>query len=210
MKLTKFDHACFVVEKEDRSIIVDPGNLTPNLQRLSPVEAIIITHQHADHFDPQLVRAILNDHPMAQIYTTADVAPALSEYNIHIARPDEHRTAGPFSLRFYGELHARIHDGIEPISNIGVLIDEQIYYPGDALTIPDHTVTTLLLPVAAPWIKISESLAFAGDIRAPFVIPTHDAILTPAGKQIIDGLAQDYLGPRNITYRRLTQPIEIT
>lgn len=212
MKLYKFEHACFVVEKEDYVIVVDPGNLTSNLIRQKNVSAIVITHNHPDHFDSRIVTAILDENPEAEIFTTADVAPQLAMYTVHVPRPGERRGVGPFTLRFFGGKHAVIHSNIEVIDNIGVLIDEALYYPGDSFAPLDRTVSTLLLPVAAPWLKITEAIDFTGSTRAGTVIPTHDAILNDSGRAIIDGILQRQVAMYGGIYQRIDHrtPLEIT
>ena len=209
MKLTKFDHACFTVEKEGSILVVDPGNLTANLVRQRNVAGIIITHEHADHFDPRIVTAILDENPEAVIYTTADVAPQLSIYDVHTPRAGERHSVGPFTVRFFGGEHATIHTNVATPNNIAVMIDESLYYPGDSFTLPDHTVKALLLPVAAPWMKIAEAIDFAARIRPGLVIPTHDAILSQNGIDIVDSLLQTQTALYGGQYQRLTQSIEV-
>ena len=46
MKLTKYEHACFIVEKDGVSIVVDPGSLTTDFSTADHVAAIIVTHEH--------------------------------------------------------------------------------------------------------------------------------------------------------------------
>jgi hypothetical protein len=42
------------------------------------------------------------------------------------------------------------------VANVGFAIDGNVFHPGDAFTEPDEPVTTLLLPITAPWLKTSE------------------------------------------------------
>lgn len=50
MNITKFEHACFVVTKNDQSIVVDPGVLSPDFQAPEHPVAVVITHLHPDHW----------------------------------------------------------------------------------------------------------------------------------------------------------------
>ncbi|WP_343861781.1 MBL fold metallo-hydrolase, partial [Frigoribacterium faeni] len=52
MRLTKLEHACLIIEKDGRRLVVDPGSFTSPLMDLQDVDAIVITHEHADHWTP--------------------------------------------------------------------------------------------------------------------------------------------------------------
>ena len=43
MKLTKYEHACMVIEKADVSLVIDPGGYTMPLTDLMDVVAVVIT-----------------------------------------------------------------------------------------------------------------------------------------------------------------------
>lgn len=203
MKITKFEHACFVVEHEGRSLIVDPGTLTSNLTRRQNVDGIVITHEHPDHIDMRIITAIMDENPTAELYTTTSVAPQVSLYTVHIAKSGQRITRGVFDLRFFGGTHAAIHSSLPDVDNIGVLINEKIYYPGDSFALPDRPVSALLLPISAPWLKLSEALDFALAVKSPLVIPTHDTLLSARGteiyeqhlRRIIEGYGGRYLRP---------------
>ena len=51
MKLTKYEHACFSVEHDGMTLVVDPGNFTTDFIAPEGVIAVVITHEHSDHFD---------------------------------------------------------------------------------------------------------------------------------------------------------------
>ena len=63
MKITKYEHACFVVEEDGESLIVDPGGWTTDLVIPDTVVGVIITHEHQDHikgYDPDIFKNITN------------------------------------------------------------------------------------------------------------------------------------------------------
>jgi hypothetical protein len=47
-----------------------------------------------------------------------------------------------------------------------LLIDESIYHPSDSFTVPPVPVGTLLIPIHAPWSKVSEVLDFTKSTTA--------------------------------------------
>ena len=56
MELTKYAHACVSLAKDDARIVIDPGTLTPDAAAaVAAAEAVLITHEHADHFDEDVI-----------------------------------------------------------------------------------------------------------------------------------------------------------
>ncbi|MNH21308.1 hypothetical protein D3C85_1486510 [compost metagenome] len=118
-------------------------------------------------------------------------------------------SVGEFQLEFFGGQHASIHDSLARIPNLGVLINNLLYYPGDSLFVPGVTVDTLALPVTAPWLKIGEAMDFMVAIRPRIAFPTHDAIASHIGKSLVDRLLGAAASAHGIVYNRLSKPIEL-
>ncbi len=58
MKVTKYPQSCLLLEKDGKRIVIDPGNFFAakfSVQDLGKLQAVLYTHQHADHFEPGLV-----------------------------------------------------------------------------------------------------------------------------------------------------------
>ena len=53
----------------------------------------------------------------------------------------------------------------------------KLYYPGDAFHEPGKAVEILGLPVAGPWLKISEAIDFAKKIKPKKAFPVHDGMM---------------------------------
>ncbi|MCU1424624.1 MAG: fold metallo-hydrolase, partial [Microbacteriaceae bacterium] len=153
MKLTKHEHATLVLEKSGETLVVDPGSFTMPLTELRSVVAIVITHEHPDHWTPEQLDRILSMNPGATIYGPPGVALAARAYPVKVVRNGDEITAGGFTLKFFGEHHAIIHSSIPVIDNVGVLVDDTLYYPGDSFTVPPVAVDTLAVPAGAPWLK---------------------------------------------------------
>jgi hypothetical protein len=70
-------------------------------------------------------------------------------------------------------------------------------------TPPEQPVDTLLLPVYAPWCKISKVIDFVRAVKPRLAVPIHDALLSDYGLALVDHL----LGPQGpgigTNYRRL-------
>lgn len=181
MRITKFPHATLILNKNGESLIVDPGGFTPDLGELAGVVGVVVTHEHPDHWTPDHLREIRRRFPDAPVFTTAATADA-APVDVTVVSPGDEVAAGGFSLRFFGGTHNEIHASIPLVDNVGVLVDEALYYPGDSYAVPDGVEIALLAaPIGAPWLKISEAMDFvlAAAPRAAF--GTHEATLSAAG-----------------------------
>ncbi|WP_327400257.1 MBL fold metallo-hydrolase [Streptomyces sp. NBC_01288] len=189
MKLTKKSHACIRLEKDGRSLVIDPGSFTEEDAAVG-ADAILVTHEHLDHFNEDRLRAGLKANPAAEIWTLKSVADQLSAAfpgRVHTVGHGDTFTAAGFDVQVHGELHAVIHPDIPRITNVGFLVDGgRVFHPGDALTVPDHTVETLMLPVMAPWSKISEVIDYVREVKPQRAYDIHDALLTDLARPIYD------------------------
>lgn len=189
MKLTKKSHACVRLEKDGRSLVIDPGVFSEEDAAVG-VDAILVTHEHPDHFSEGHLRAGLAANPDAEIWTLKSVAEQLSAAfpgRVHTVGHGDTFTAAGFDVQVHGELHAVIHPDIPRITNVGYLVDGgRVFHPGDALTVPDHPVETLMLPVMAPWSKISEVIDYVREVKPQRAYDIHDALLTDLARPIYD------------------------
>jgi L-ascorbate metabolism protein UlaG (beta-lactamase superfamily) len=168
--------------------------------------AVLITHEHPDHYDPGHLRA--TDAPVFTIEAVAakirSDAPDVAE-RVTVVTPGASIDVG-LPVRVVGEKHAVIHPELPHFDNSGYLLDVEgtsIFHPGDSLTVPEHEVDLLLLPVSAPWLKISECIDYARDVGAQRSLAIHDAVYSEAGLGIADGHLRRFLGERGLDYVRL-------
>ncbi|MEW2493700.1 MBL fold metallo-hydrolase [Streptomyces nodosus] len=189
MKLTKKSHACIRLEKDGRTLVIDPGVFSEQDAAVG-ADAILVTHEHPDHFDEGRLRAGLEGNPGAEIWTLASVAEKLSAAfpgRVHTVGHGDTFTAAGFDVQVHGRLHAVIHPDIPRITNVGYLIDDgTVFHPGDALTVPDQRVQTLMLPVMAPWNKIAEVIDYVREVEPRRAYDVHDALLTDLARPIYD------------------------
>jgi L-ascorbate metabolism protein UlaG (beta-lactamase superfamily) len=209
MQLTKYKHACFTVEKDGQLLVVDPGEFTTDFIAPSGVVAIVVTHDHSDHFDHQQLEAIINENPEAVIVGPETVTSQIETFSTRTVNAGDVLDIGPFHLAFFGGTHAVIHSSLPTTANVGVLINDLLYYPGDSFALPGQPVDTLALPVGAPWLKISEAMDFLSQIRPRLVFPTHDAVLSQIGQELADGRLDATARENDSTYQRLDQSITI-
>lgn len=190
MKLTKYEHACFAVEKDGKMLIVDPGSFTQSLGTPENVVAVIVTHDHADHLDTAALDAIIAHNPDAVILAPQAVLDHLVDALPQKAvNAGDTISVGPFELEFFGGKHAQIHGRIAIIDNVGVLINGSVYYPGDSFVAPKKPVELLALPVSGPWLKVGEAIDFVLSVKPKKVFPTHNGINSDAGNGMVDTIA---------------------
>lgn len=183
MRVTKFEHAALVVDESGRLLVIDPGSFTRPLDDLVGVDAIVVTHEHPDHWTPARLSALLAANPAARVFGPAGVVSALAAEGIPATAVVDGETveAGRFTLLFAGSRHAVIHPSIPVIDNTGVLVNDSLFYPGDAFTVPAFPVSVLATPVGAPWLKISEVMDYVTAVTPKTTFPVHEQTLSPAG-----------------------------
>lgn len=210
MKLTKYEHACFTLEKDGKLLVVDPGNLTDDLGAPENVVAIIVTHEHSDHFDPTALGAIIAHNPDAIVYGPTDVVSQLGDTLPNQAvKPGDLVKVEPFKLEFYGGEHQKPFRDSPTIANVAVLINNTVYHASDSFVIPDKPVQTLLLPVSGSWMSSQMARDFLFELQPRLVIPTHDAILSDKGKAQVDKYWPIHAATVDAKYLRPSEPVEI-
>ncbi|GGX58894.1 MBL fold metallo-hydrolase [Streptomyces minutiscleroticus] len=204
MRLTKFGHACVRVEKDGRRLVVDPGGLTEP-QALDGADAVLVTHEHFDHFSEEALRRAARDNPLLRIWTTSSVAARLDGLGTRVTAVGEGEafTAAGFDVQVHGTWHAVIHPDVPRVTNVGFLVDDSLFHPGDALTVPDATVDTLLLPVHAPWSTVGHLIDYVREVAPRDAYAVHDGALNDVGTAMVGGFLGDR-GPGTATrYHRL-------
>lgn len=205
MQLTKLGHSCVTLEKNGARLVIDPGVFTDAPGALAGATAVLVTHEHPDHLDATAVRAALSGHPELTLWANQSVTDQFAEFGSRV-RAVQHGDAldvAGFDVHVYGEQHALIHQDIPRIRNTGFRIDGSVFHPGDALTVPEDPVSTLLLPISAPWMKASEMIDYFRTVGAPRGIGIHDAIMSAAGLGIVSNLLKVAAAPGHADLTRL-------
>jgi L-ascorbate metabolism protein UlaG (beta-lactamase superfamily) len=191
MRITKYEHACVVLEKEGRKLVIDPGSFTTPLFDLRDVAGIVITHEHADHWTPEQLQRILDLNAGIPIFSTQATAEAAEGFDVTAVSPGDSAEAGPFSLRFFGGDHAVIHSSIPQIRNVAVLVDDEFYYAGDSFSVPEGVeVGVLAVPSSAPWLKIGETMDYVLAVHPRHTFAVHEMINSAAGNQMANARIQ--------------------
>jgi L-ascorbate metabolism protein UlaG (beta-lactamase superfamily) len=208
MRLTKYSHACIRLER-DGVLVIDPGGWSERAA-LDGVDAVLITHEHGDHLDVDALTEALARRPSVRIFTHPEVVAKLGDLAsvaTEVNSGDDFSAAG-FAVRVYGGWHALIHPDIPRIPNLGFVVDESVYHPGDSFDVPaDVQVDTLFVPVSAPWLKVAEVIDFIRAVKPTRAYALHDALINDNGAGLIRNLLPRMTG---VEYERLGPGESIT
>ena len=203
MRLTKLGHACVRLERDGRALVIDPGGFTEPAA-VDAASAVLITHEHPDHFDPERLRR--TDAPVwtnaGVAAAIADQAPDLSERVTVVGEGDTFDAAG-FTVSVHGSQHAVIHPDIPRIANTAYLIEGEVFHPGDSWTPPPHRVPTLLVPVYAPWMRLAQAADFARSYADRQAVAIHDGMLNDNGLTVVGRVMSGLLEHSGLRYVRV-------
>jgi L-ascorbate metabolism protein UlaG (beta-lactamase superfamily) len=171
-----------VLDINGTRIVTDPGTFTNTQNDESNVAGILITHEHGDHFHIDSVKAILEKNPRAVVITNKAVGKLLDAEGIAYTEVGDGMSTvlGSVAIEGHGTQHAPIYQDMGLVENTGFFVDNKLFFPGDALYNPGKPVDVLALPVAGPWLKLSEALDYVQAVKPRVAFPVHDGVLKPA------------------------------
>ncbi len=183
MRLTKYSHSCVRIEDDGRVLVIDPGVWSEAEVALDGAEAVLISHEHIDHVDVDVIRKAAATNTNLKIWAPISVSHDFHELGDRVTTvgPDESFEAAGFRVRTFGGQHALIHPLIPLVINVGYLVNEAVYHPGDSFVPPPVPVSTLLVPIHAPWSKLAEVIDFVIGVRPKRAIQIHDGLLNQEG-----------------------------
>ncbi len=184
MIVTKYGHCCLLIEEAGVRILTDPGNhevadMGAEPGQFHDLDAVVITHEHADHFHLPALQVVLRNNPNAVVYTTAGVGGKLSEVGVSARVLED---GGTFAVKGVpvvgiGSVHAEIYRNYNRVPNTGILVANKFFYPGDAFTPPGVPVELLALPIAGPWMRIKDAVDYALAVKPQRLFGVHDGML---------------------------------
>ncbi len=176
MKITKFGHSCILIEEKGVIILIDQGSYSTSQNQVKNIDFVFITHEHFDHYCLENLKEILKNNPQVKIITNKSVGALSQKENISFCEvgDDKNFNSTGVSIEGIGKDHALIYPSIPIIQNTGCLIANKFFYSGDALIDPLKKVEILALPIAAPWMRLSEAIDYALKINPKICFPVHD------------------------------------
>jgi len=181
MKITKLGHCCLLIEEGEVHILTDPGVYTvEQCRELKNIDVVIFTHEHFDHYHLDSLKRIIVGNPQVTVLCNQGVGALLSGKGIAHQVVGDGQTVKEkgVTIEGIGELHAELHPSLPIMQNTGYFIAGRFWYPGDAFTDPGRSPEILALPVAGPWMKLSEAIEYALAQKPKVCFPVHDGLLS--------------------------------
>lgn len=199
MEITRFGHAAILVEAADTRVLIDPGGFsTDEAFQLEDLDAIIVTHQHADHLDINRAPGLLARNSDALLLCDPETASQVTFGTWQVNADGQQTAVKGLTVRGVGSTHAEIVPQIARIANVGVLIGAEgeptLFHPGDTYEYSPDGVDVLALPLGAPWGKISETVDFARRVAPAALFPVHDATIAEVAYGVYWGHVNNFSG----------------
>lgn len=193
MKITKLGHCCLVLDIEGKKILTDPGSFTTSQDALTDIAIVLITHEHGDHFHVESVKKVVANNPACTVVTNVAVAALIEKEGIGakvvIVGDGQSAEVEGVTIEGFGKDHAPIYGEMGLVENTGYMVAEKFYFPGDNFHPPFggqalpqdeiRKVDILALPVAGPWMKMSEAIDFAKILKPRIAFGVHDGMIIP-------------------------------
>ena len=158
MRITHLGHSCLLVEIDGARVLIDPGSSSHGFEELTDLDAVVITHQHADHVDverlPRCSRPTTAALLLAEPETAAELQRAPASRPARCTPARRHASPACRCARVGGR-HAVIHPDVPRVGNVAVLIGTSradggqglLLHPGDAYDVVPADVDVLALPL---------------------------------------------------------------
>ncbi len=172
-----------VIEEGAARLLTDPGSFTVEVQDTQTgLDAIVITHEHQDHFHIDSVKKLLETNPGVRVITNSAVAALLQKEGIaaEVVGDGQSGEVKGVPIEGYGKDHAPIYGTMGLVENTGYFIGGRLYFPGDNFHNPNKQLDVLALPVAGPWMKMSEAIDFVKLLKPRIAFGVHDGMITPS------------------------------
>ena len=202
MKITKYGHCCLLIEEKGLRILTDPGTFTTEQNTVKNIDVVLITHEHQDHLHIDSLKNLLKNNTTARIITNKNVGKLLDQEKIkyELIEDKDNTKINDVLIEGFGTKHALMHSSIPISSNTGYFIDNRLFYPGDAFTNPGKHVDILALPVAGPWMKMSEAMDYALELKPRSCFPVHDGVVMQGMRGFAGMMAKNILEPKGINF----------
>ncbi len=208
MKLTKYEHACFTLEKNGHVIVLDPGSDSFSFTATSNIVAVLVTHEHADHCSVEQLQRIASAAPNASVYGPSSVC-SIWRKTTPLNSNDAFEVGG-FTVQPYIMKHDLVHPESTAVDNIGYLIDDTVFYGGDSIQTRQVNASVLLVPIAANWMRLADVIDYTRALQPAIAIPTHDRLLSATGKKIADAHMLHFTKDHEVQYKRLETGTSLT
>lgn len=200
MNIIRFGHAALLIETDDARILIDPGRFSDTWHELTELDAVLVTHEHADHVDPANLAGLVANNAGARLIVEEAVKAICGSQGLDAesVAPGDTVELGRTRVEVAGGRHAVIHESIPRVGNVGFVLSEgdgpRLFHPGDSYEYPLEGIDVLALPLTAPWAKAGATADFLAAVHPAQAFPIHDAIVSERGWALYMRLAADFGG----------------
>lgn len=171
MKITRFTQSCLLIEEGNSKILIDPsGAEKGNVAKFGKLDAILYTHEHADHFDAEMAKSWVEQG--VPVYANASTAKLIGG-KVNTIQDGQEFSVGGFKIKALELPHCLMWDGGEGPQNTGYLINGQFFHPGDGKELEGLKVDNMALPITGPDVSIKDAFSFAVQLGVKAAIPIH-------------------------------------
>lgn len=175
MKITRYTQSCILIEESDTKILIDPGDGLQMLdtlpENLKHVDAILYTHQHADHYD-ETIHTVLIENNQTAVYANASHSEIIGNVT-GVVRDGDRLSINGIDVRVVAIDHCLLPDGSSGPENVGYIVNSLFFHPGDGKMIDTEKVPIIALPITGPDISMKDAFAFGQQVGAKIAIPIH-------------------------------------
>lgn len=181
MNITKYPQSCLIVEKDGARILIDPGSFLAGkftAEQLPDIDAIILTHRHPDHANPELITALLAKKSVP-VYANDDTKDFLGGSVVtHPINPGDTATVAGFAVQTYDMPHCPMPDGSAGPPNNGYVFDGTFLHAGDGVAVEGLQVENAAIAIAGPDVSLRDAADLIKAVGAKKVIPIHYSIFS--------------------------------
>ena len=205
MRITHLGHSAVLVETDDARVLIDPGNFSDAWHGLTDLDAVLITHIHPDHADPEHLPALVRANPRATLYVEPSIVSAEEAGRFPAVNGDglaagDQAVIGDLLVTAVGGQHAVIHADIPLIGNVGYVLRSEgqptLFHPGDSLAAVPDGIDILAVPAYGPWAAMKETVDFVRAVGALEGFCIHDELLSDRGRGLVFNRVSEMTGTR--------------
>jgi len=209
MRITKFVHACLLVEMPDpinRTALFDPGVMSEqalNVDALTHLNDVFITHQHNDHLSMDLMKRIVAKFPEVRVTAPTEVVMQLAAEGITASDQP------PEGVSFFESPHEDVSPMFDQQpQEIGVHYLNVLSVPGDSHSFHE-TKPVLALPVSAPWGSTIRAIQLALELKPQHIIPVHDWHWSDAARELSYDRMEKLFAEKGITFHKMKTGVPV-
>lgn len=214
VSITKYGHSCVLVEYSIaessgsvRTYLFDPGAWSSlDGVTFNNLNAILVSHEHGDHWDEHVLRSLTSAHPDVPIISTPKLVSELQREGFRYAS-----SKVPVGLQAFTAPHEVVTPfGAVTPEQLGVHVLDVYTHPGDSHSFTE-TMPVVGIAVSAPWGSVRRALELILDLKPQYVLPLHDWFLSDDARKWTFNVLAEKCAEAGITFLQpnVGEPIQI-